>query len=411
MRNEVQLLLCCARTCLDAARAARIRALLREEIDWEILLHKAVQHGIVPFLYQHLNATDPEAVPEAALERLRDLFNANTRRNLFLTGELLRLLSVFETHDIPAIPFKGPALAASVYGNLALRQFGDLDILVRKQDVLRAGDLLTSLGYEPQYRFTGARARSFLQSQCELSFTRDDGRLIVELQWEIVPRYFLSPLLFDRVWKRFDPIPKGDPGLPNLPPEETLLVLCVHGAKHVWERLEWICDVAELVRVHESLDWKWVMEQSRNHSSQRMLYLGILLASDLLGMALPEEVRQLVGADPAVKRLTGQVWKRLSQERDSSPGLLETCLFHLKALERLQDRIRYCVRLAMTTTPRDWALLPLPDLFFPFYIALRPVRLAWKFGCGSLRRIYDGGKGSAVNPQLLAISIQAKDED
>jgi hypothetical protein len=89
-------------------------------------------------LYQSLNTTCPEAVPKANLAQLRNYFHANAQRNLFLTQELLKLLTLFKTNGISAIPYKGPVLAVAVYGNLALRQFGDLDILVHKRDVLRA---------------------------------------------------------------------------------------------------------------------------------------------------------------------------------------------------------------------------------------------------------------------------------
>ena len=83
---------------------------------------------------------------KTTLDQLRDDFNDNSRRNLFLTRELLNLLTLFETHQIPAIPFKGPVLAASVYGNLALRQFSDLDLIIHKQHVAKARELLVSAG-------------------------------------------------------------------------------------------------------------------------------------------------------------------------------------------------------------------------------------------------------------------------
>ena len=379
-RREVELLLCCARTRLDAERAARISALLREEIDWERLLHMAHRHGMLPLLYWHLNATCPQAVPTAALSQLRDHFQANTRRNLFLTGELLQLLNLFETHRITAIPFKGPALAASVYGNLAFRQFADLDIFVRKQDVLRAGDLLVSLGYRPHFQLTRGRAKAHLRSQCDLVFTREDGRVNVELHWGIVPTYLASPNSPRWLWKRLDRASKDGSGLPALPPEDTLLILCVHGAKHLWERLGWICDIAELIRLHRELDWRWVMEQSRTMGGERMFYLGLFLARDLLGAPLPREVVQRLEADPVVRELAGQVREHLFLGRDGSPGLLESCLFHLKAMERLQDQMRYCVRLALTPTSGDWAFVPLPAYLSLLYYLLRPIRLAFKYG-------------------------------
>jgi Uncharacterised nucleotidyltransferase len=88
-----------------------------------------------------------KVIPKSGQAELQSNFLANVQNSFFLTAELLKLLALFETHSISAVPFKGPILAASVYGNLSLRQFGDLDIFVHKEDIARAARLLVSQGY------------------------------------------------------------------------------------------------------------------------------------------------------------------------------------------------------------------------------------------------------------------------
>ena len=141
-RAEVRLLLDCARTCLDAQRASRIKSLVSKDIEWAYLLRMARGHGVMPLLYRTLNSTCSDAVPKPTLEELREHFYANAGRNLFLTKELLKIVQFLKAHGIPSIPYKGPVLAASVYGNLAFREFGDLDLLVREREYQRAQDLL-----------------------------------------------------------------------------------------------------------------------------------------------------------------------------------------------------------------------------------------------------------------------------
>ncbi len=153
-RPETELLLCCARISSDSSRAEQLRALLHKDLDWAVLRRIAHQHGVVPLVYWRLSNTCPEAVPTAVLDRLRGDIHANSLRNLSLTRELLRLLNLFEAQGIFAIPYKGPALAAFAYGNLALRQFADLDILVRKHDVPRAKEVFISAGYRSEHRLT-----------------------------------------------------------------------------------------------------------------------------------------------------------------------------------------------------------------------------------------------------------------
>ncbi len=387
MCPESELLLCCARSSVDDERSKRIRSLLRDGIDWTHLLRQANKHGLMPLLCLHLTSNCLDAMPRPIVDQLRDHFHSNARSNLLLTEELLELLDLLAAHGIRAIPFKGPALAASVYGNIALRQFCDLDLLVRENEVPKTKDLMISLGYEPQINLARAREGAFLRYQCEILFQRD--KVVVEIQWRIAPRYFSFPLDYERLWERLRPVALGEREVFSLSPEDSLLILCVHGAKHVWERLGWICDVAELIRVHKGMNWRRVIEQAGESGSERMLFLGLFLASDLLGATLPAEVSQTVLAEPPVKALGAQVRERLFAETDGVQGFIRSSLFQLGARERLRDRFRYCFRLALTTTLEDWEFLSLPSSLSFLYYPLRPIRLARKYGLGLVKRASD----------------------
>jgi hypothetical protein len=348
---------------------------------------------MAPLLYWHLDATSPEAVPENALDRLRSHFRSNSLRNLFLAGELLRILNVFEAHGIPAVPYKGPSLAVSVYGDLALREFCDLDILVHRHDVPQAKEALASMGYQARYRLTGAQEAAFLRSQCEHPFMREDGKSIVELHWGVAEKHFFS-LDTECLWGRLDRIPLGGGTVLNLSPEDMLLILCVHGCRHAWERLGWVCDVAELVRVCQDMEWEWVMARASALGGERMLLLGLSLASDLLEAALPEKVSQRLRGEPIVKTLAIGICEQLFRETDIPGGFLEGYegapafhTLHVKLKERLRDKIRYFVLKAVTLRGEDWDLLPLPRFLFPFYYVVRPIRLIGKYGPRMFKRL------------------------
>ena len=166
---EEELLLCCARASMDPERAERMLNLLRGKIEWELLIEAAERHGLRPLLCWHLHSVAPELVPEDVLVELRRYFYANAAQNFRLTAELLNILALFESHDIPAIPFKGPISAISIYGNLALREFGDLDILIREESMHAAAEVLSSLGYTagiPRASFTVALAPPNRMRRC-----------------------------------------------------------------------------------------------------------------------------------------------------------------------------------------------------------------------------------------------------
>ncbi len=388
-RPEHELLLCCARTGRTSEESARIEALLGEKLDWEYLLPMAHAHGMAPLLYWHLDAACPEAVPEDAFDRLRGHFRANSLQNLFLAGQLVRLLKVFGAHGVPAVPYKGPALAASVYGNLALRQFIDLDIIVHRRDVSKAKALLISSGYRPQYRLTPAQEAALIGSRGTYVFTRGDGKSTVELHWEIV-EHFSSPLGLEQLWGRLGEASLGGELIPILLPEDTLLILCAHGFKHLWERLGWVCDVAELIRSYPDMQWGWIVTRAEALGGERMLLLGLLLANDLLGASLPGWLLQKAHGDPMVKALAKRVCRRLFRGAEGFAGLFEGDAYfrplHLKMKERLVDKLRYCVR-ATIPNVEDWKLLPLPGFLFPLYYALRPIRLGRKYLPRMLRRL------------------------
>ena len=259
-------------------------------------------HGVAPLLYRALNDTCPQAVPQDVLDQLQSRFRANGRRNLLLTGELLGLLRTLKAKGIPAVPYKGPILAVHAYGNLALREFGDLDVLIHKDNIPKAKDVMASLGYRQLEELTGAQEEAYLRSQCEYIFTNDRGT-IVELHWALVPRKITFSLDPEDLWTRLEAIDLGGATVPTFSPEDTLLILCVHGSKHRWKRLAWVCDVAETINAHPSMDWKRILAQAVELRGERMLFMGLFLANDLLGAPLPEYVLERVRADRVVSPL------------------------------------------------------------------------------------------------------------
>jgi hypothetical protein len=287
---------------------------------------------------------------------------------------------LFEAHGIPAIPYKGPTLAATAYGDVTLRQFSDLDILIQKEDLERARDLMMAIGYQPHIDLSDFSVPHYIKSRNELSFLRRDGRVAVELQWEITPHYFNSPIPSKYLWKSTERFSRTNSEFNKLPADVELLVICVHGAKDLWARLLWVCDVAELIRKNDGLDWNRVVSFSSTSGSLRMLFLGLVLARDLLDASIPEEVMEKADADPMARRLAQKVEKKIFKSSNGSFGTLNDLLFYFKVRERLKDRIQHCLRLSTAITPEDRSFFSLPTFLSPLYYLIRPIRLMKKYG-------------------------------
>lgn len=385
-RPEVELLLCCARTRMDSARAARIGALCQENLDWSYLLQTAGRHGLAPLVHRHLNTICPAVVPEKYLSQLQSSIRRNAQHNLFLNGTLVEVLNLFQSHRIKAVPYKGPTLALSVYGNLSLRQFGDLDLLIRPEDVSKAVEVLCSEGYAGQMQLTAAQETTYLKYAYEYGFTTRGGAFI-ELHWSLVPRYFAPRYDTGRLWERLQRDSSNPASAPSFSPEDLLLYLCMHGSKHRWQRLAWIADVAELIGAHKKLDWEQALREAEETGTRRMLYLGLFLASDLLGAQLPQNILQRVQSDGATQSLAAHVRKRLfRKESFSRSASFEMFLFHLRALEKMSDKARYCLYWSVPTLG-DWDYVRLPDRLFFLYYLTRPVRLIKKYVWDRLKRL------------------------
>lgn len=376
---EQQLLLCCAHTSTDAETSARVGGLVREKLDWAYLLETSQWHGVLPLLYWKLKDEWAEFVPPEYLKELRARFQSNTARNLFLTGELLKIVRLFESEGVEVIPYKGPALAVAAYGNAALRRFVDLDIMVRKRDVLRAKELLVTLEFMAEPPLNETQEAMMLRSQHNLPFARDAGRILVELHWEVTAKKFSSAFDPERMWKRLETVVLGGATVKTLSKEDLLLALCVHGTKHCWGRLAWISDIAELTAPRHDINWSQVVAEASATGEERMLFLGLHLAQKLLGAHLPEDIRRAAESDEQVQTLAGEVRERLFASTEAAPGMLADIRFHLRARKRLRGKVSY-LRFIFAPTDADLTVFRLPAPLAFLYYFVRPFRLVVKGG-------------------------------
>jgi len=366
--QEFRLLLDCLRCQEETLPAERIPP----DLDWDCFLQTAQRHSVLPLVHRAL--VQHPAVPAAAREVLESEFRQNALRSLVLTAELMRLLDGFAERRIPLLPYKGPTLAQQLYGDVALRSFSDLDLLVQTSDVPRATEALEILGYAADQPVAPARRTSHLAFASEQMFRRTTGSTLVELQWRIAPRYFSVDFEWDWLWGKAARVSLGERQVPALAPEALLLVLSVHGAKHGWESLVWIADIAQLLRRCPQLDWDAVLRTARSLGIERLLFLALFLAEKVLGVSPPDAVMRLVASDSALPWLCRRVENHLASEVRGVPSLSDHW-FSLRGRGRWRDRLRYVARLVLTPNPQDWAMLPLPSVLSPLYFCLRPLRL------------------------------------
>ncbi len=340
---EMQLIICCARTQVDDANAERIKTLVRQaDIDWQNTIKNAYKHGLMPLLYTNLNAIAKEDIPEDVLNQLRSLFYTNTQRSLRLTGELVNLLRLLQENEISAVPYKGPVLTNLLYGNVALRQFCDLDILVQPEDVLKFKKLLIAQGYKPQIELTEAEEISYLQDKSKhtYNFFSDRKKILVEVHWRITPKY-TSSIEAKHLWKNLQQTNFGGITISSLPVVEWLPILCVHASRHRWEKLNWLSDIAELIRRNPEINWEKVIQQASELGCRRILFIGLFLTDNIIGVKLPNEVLQSIKADSEVAFLASDICQQLLNVNNNHRKFMQNTLYQIRVKEGLQNKLMY----------------------------------------------------------------------
>jgi hypothetical protein len=367
-------LLACAQ--LNAERIEHIKNQDLSAVDWNTTLRLAEQHGILALVARNL-LQHVRGLPLQIEGSLRAAYDANVRRGLWFASEMARIAQHFERRQVRAIPYKGPVLAQMVYNDVALRSFSDLDFLIAPHDFEGAKQALLEVGYRPSSDITPAFERYWLHHGYERSFDGAAGKYLVELQWALLPRFNAIDLQVDDLLARGGRATVGGCEVPSLSPEDLLLVLCLHTAKHLWTRLIWLVDIAETLR-SQTIDYAVVFSRARALGVARILGVSFWLVQNVLHADVPQAAQAMIAVDSGIPALGVEFAARLRRGATYDFESTEYFRLSLKLRERLSDRLRYLWRLVWTPGVGDFAAVRLPEAFFPFYRVVRMGRLIRK---------------------------------
>jgi hypothetical protein len=378
---EIKLILAATRIALSSDIILNIRKCASQVSDWQDVLRAATLHGIAPLLYTNLKRTCPDLITNDVMNQLKGMYVSNATKNLSVSVNLLKILNIMMVNDILAIPFKGPLLAEKVYGNVCLRQYSDLDILVKEQDVSKAQDLLIKNGYVPEFKLSGGKGKKYQQVENSISFFHPKGGPPIDLHWEMTGRYLLKPIEIEAFEGKLQYSYFLNQKVLSMPDDIMLIYLCIHGTSHCWERLEWLCCFAEMVRKRGGKDLFKIIELAGELGCKRILYLGFYLGYSLFGVALPVKVLENIAGDRGVVKY-GKKLKQIifGQKTDSiDDAKWRFAALHIQIRDTYIDRVKYAVFLYTMPTIKEWVKCPLPSWLTPLYRVIRPLRLGITF--------------------------------
>ena len=380
-RPEHEVLLCVARKHADQTR---LRELLKRPFDWDYLLATANNHGLIPLLHKHLHAMDADLVPIHIRSRLKHESVSNSQNALHLFGKQLKLHRALKDCDIRAAIFKGSVLSQTAYGEISLRHAGDIDVLISRGDFDRVRELLESLGYQMMPSLAPAQLSSHLNTHCEIQFVRDDWFTVVDLHWALAPKTFVFNVETEDLLTRLQRVSVAGAEFETLSTEDSILYQSMHGAKHLWRRLEWISALGETIRATDSTDWDVVMNRAERARATRMLILGLQLAQRISHISVPVPLPDGSMADEVLARIF---------TLSGAAGSTETNLYNLKIMDRKRDALISALRAIFVPTLTDWHALNLPPSLHSLYYAYRPLRLSKIYTTSLLQKLSSRGSG------------------
>jgi hypothetical protein len=311
---------------------------------------------------------------------------------------LTRVVALLERGGVEPLALKGPALALAAYGNVALRQFSDLDLLLRRSEAARAVEILLDAGYAPRAGYGLAdlkRAGTY-----EITMVRAGELAEVDLHWRLMPLYFSLGLDGEDLWRRAVSVESEGAAARTLAPADHLLYLCAHGAKHGWPVLGGICDLAELIRASAlispsappsgpapAIDWDELAARADRARARRALLLGALLAHELLDAPVPAAVVEAAFGQPALVRAARSFIAYVSNPGEGGPSFYQRWAVPLGVIAEPRARLRYAAARALQPSADDRRLVRLPLVLHPLYYLLRPVRVVLKESSAALRRL------------------------
>jgi Uncharacterised nucleotidyltransferase len=374
IRPEAELLInICAFIC-TARVDRRTDELLLGRLDWPDIVRMSAHNGIIPMVSRWIRLTSRKQVPPAIKRKITLAAEANALRNAHLSGELLRIIGSFSKNGIDAIAVKGPVLGEVAYGNVSMRTFVDLDLLVHSSDLARAVRVLVSDGYAATAT-DDRRAEPEIFGAFPTSFEGKRGADYVDVHWQVGPTRICFFPDEDSLWARSVWIEFQGTRVRSFSPADQLLYLCAHSAKHGWTELRMVCDVAGLIERTRVMDWDWIAAEAKRLHGLRMVLLGLCLARRLMRVEVPEPILRLVHADAEVEAIAAQIIRDMFIAPDQKPEPANPEAVALRTMERKSDRLRYWVYRSITPTMGDWTFLPLPRLLYPAYFIIRPLRL------------------------------------
>ena len=386
---EANFLISCTKRNLDLEKS---NSTLQINMNWEYLFNLAYKNRMIPLLYFNLINNKDTNIPEQYLNLMKEYCEKSSKQNLFLSQELLKIINLLRINNIDALYIKGPIMTSNIYQNLALREFGDLDILIHQNDFSKIKKIFLSHGYQIEHNLNSWQENLYVKNHYQITFQNKIG-VNLDIHWCLTPKYLNQSFSWDKLLKNTIEIDFYNEKVKTLSTEYLLIYLCVHGSKDLWKELRALTDIYELINSTQNLNWGIILKTAKEFKVLKMVYLGILLTNLIYGAKIPNKIMHEIQSKNDLIKIAPNIYSNFFTLAEHNISISKQLLFHTKLLDTFIDKIRYSIYLGILPTINDWKCVSLPKHLNTLYYFIRPFRLFKKYSAKFISSKYD-----LVNP-------------
>ncbi len=346
--------------------------------NWQQFLFWVRRHRINNVALTNLEQCQPEGVPDFVWASLRKSKRAQAMRSMQILDQTIKIYQTLRTHGVTALIIKGAVLSQQLFGQFDLRSYSDIDILVDKNDLEPAEQIILAAGYErfdPHAPLTSLQRSIYLFYFHHFVYKRKSSNLALELHWSLREYELISREATLEMLQRCQPVQLGSLEIKTLSPADMLVFAMVQGATDQWFSAKLFLDVLGLLQQPRQVDWECFIETVHKEKLEKIATQTFLLIQAIFGILPPERVISALIPGSNISSIVTQAANTLFEANPSvivgeRLSRINMAVYIMQLKSGLQHRLH--VLASLNHSPQDWADLPLPDSLFFFYPMLRP---------------------------------------
>lgn len=288
LSEEKELLFLLSRVDPEAVVLEKARSLITPIFDWDSFTSISIKHGTSAISYKNLLKLG--SIPQSIIDKFRNIYNNSLRSNILMVSELDRLIDGMNETGIEVISLKGATASEKIFGDIGLYPSGDIDILVKVEDIDRVRQFLEADGYKLNDKGFDEYREYFIKELYHISLS--NNRYTIEPHWNLFFRYFTTPPEF--WWEESITISSGGKEYTFLSPEKNVLYTSFRLFSKGFVNFRFLVLIAEVIRHYrDNIDWDKLFDYAKEYKFENVLRVALKLSAELLGASIPEEYAKL----------------------------------------------------------------------------------------------------------------------